>query len=167
MRAIARFSTARLSAVLVSSLLVAGIASAASFRDIAAAVNDDQKLIYAGVEPEKATVRRQCSAAVVETDDPVESFNCVYVQTAKDVNLFSLEDGYLMSELQMKVNVMDGVALQRMGRFVQVQVFSGRKTAAFYIYGDNWLDADQTEAVYHWLVEQGVPQRSPRGWRGR
>jgi hypothetical protein len=158
---------ARLSTLLISSLLVAEIAAAASHRDIAAAVNDDQKLIYAGLEPEKAMVRRQCSAAVIETDDPVESFNCVYVQTEKDVNLLSLEDGYLMSELQMKVNVMDGVALQRMGRFVQVQVFSGRKTAAFYIHGDNWLDADQTEAVYQWLLAQGVPQRSPRGWIGR
>jgi hypothetical protein len=158
---------ARLTSVLVPCLLIAGIASGASFRDIAAAVNDDQKLIYAGLDPEKATARRQCSAAVVETDDPVESFNCVYVQTDKDVNLFSLEDGYLMSELQMKVNVMDGVALQRMGRFVQVQMFSGRKTAAFYIYGENWLDAEQTEAIYHWLLEQGVPQRTPRAWIGR
>ena len=154
-------------ALLLLTALATSVAMASSFSETARAVTDDQKLIYAGVEPEKATVRRQCSAAVVETDDPVESFNCVYVQTAKDVNLFSLEDGYLMSELQMKVNVMDGVALQRMGRFVQVQVFSGRKTAAFYIYGDNWRDADQTAAVDPWLVEQGVPQRSPRGWIGR
>jgi len=157
----------RLTALLVPCLLITGVASAASFRATAAAVNDDQKLIHAGLEPEKATLRRPCSAAVVETDDPVESFNCVYVQTEKDVNLLTLEGGYLIPELQMKVNVMDGVALQRMGRFVQVQMFSGRKTAAFYIYGDTWLDAEQTEAVYHWLISQGVPQRAPRAWIGR
>jgi hypothetical protein len=159
--------------LLLASLVVVLLASlvpdaqAASFREVARAVNDDEKLIFAGMEPTKAVVRKQCSAAVVETDDPPESFDCVYVQTEKGVNLFSLEDGYLMSELQMKVEVMDGVALQRIGRFVQVQVFSGRKAAAFYLYGDNWLDAEQTEAVYHWLVEQGVPQRRPVKWIGR
>lgn len=156
--------------LLFASLILgalAATAAAASSRDVARAVNDDEKLIFAGVEPEKARVRKQCSAAVVETDDPPESFDCVYVQTDHDVNLFSLEDGYLMSELQMKVNVMDGVALQRIGRFVQVQVFSGRKAAAFYLYGDHWLDAEQTEAVYHWLVSQGVPQRAPVKWIGR
>ena len=47
----------------------------------ARAVNDDQMLIAAGVEPEAAVVRNQCSAAVIETDDPPEFFDCVYVQT--------------------------------------------------------------------------------------
>jgi hypothetical protein len=157
----------RKSLIFMSALLFGGSAMAASFRDMARAVNDDQLLITAGMEPAKALVRRQCSAAVIETDDPPESFDCVYVQTEKDVNLFSLEDGYLMSELQVKLNVMDGVALQRTGRWSQVQIFTGRRVAAFYIFGDQWIDAEQTEAVYRWLVSRGVPERAPRKWIGR
>ena len=48
-----------------------------------------------------------------------------------------------------------------------MQVFSGQKVAAFYLYGDQWIDTEQTEAVYHWLIEHGVPQRNPRAWIGR
>jgi hypothetical protein len=155
-------------AIYMMSLLVLGSAvSAASFYEVSKAVGDDEKLIFAGIEPEKVLLRKQCGAAIVETDDRPEFFDCVYVQTEKDLNLFSLEDGYLMSELQAKINVMDGVALQRTGRWAQVQVFSNDKIAAFYIYGDNWIDTEQTEAVYHWLIKQGVPQRSPRKWIGR
>ena len=153
--------------IFLSALLLAGSAMASSFREVSRAVNDDQMLIAAGLEPEAAVVRRQCSAAVVETDDPPESFDCVYVQTEGAVNLFSLEDGYLMSEMQVKLDVMDGVALKRSGRWAQVQVFSGDRIAAFYIFGDDWIDTEQTEAVYHWLVKSGVPQRTPRKWIGR
>src|SRR5688572_33504520 len=99
--------------ILVSFLLTCGVSLASSFREVARAVNDDHLLITAGMEPDKAMVRRQCSAAVIETDDPPESFDCAYVQTDKDVNLFSLEDGYLMSALPAKLNVMDGVPLRR------------------------------------------------------
>jgi hypothetical protein len=154
-------------AFLVSTLLVSGVSLASRFDDVARAVNDDQKLIHAGVAPEDALMRKQCGAVVLETDDPPEFFDCVYVQTAKDLNLFSLEDGYLMSELQAKLNVMDGVALQRTGRWAQVQIFNGERIAAFYIYGDSWIDTDATEAVYNWLIQQGVPQRNPRKWIGR
>jgi hypothetical protein len=160
----------RKSLIFMSALLLAGTAgtaTAASFREVARAVNDDQMLIAAGMEPEAAVLRRQCSAAVIETDDPPESFDCVYVQTEKGVNLFSLEDGYLMAELQVKVDVMDGVALKRSGRWAQVQVFSGDRIAAFYIFGDDWIDTEQTEAVYRWLVASGVPERTPRKWIGR
>lgn len=157
----------RTASFLVACLLIAATAAAASFYEVSKAVNDDEKLIFAGMDPEQVLARKQCGAAILETDDAPHSFDCVYVQTAKDLNLFSLEDGYLMSELQAKLNVMDGVALQRTGRWAQVQVFSNNKIAAFYIYGDNWIDTDETEAVYHWLIEQGVPQRNPRKWIGR
>ncbi len=50
-------------------------------------------LASAGVTPADAQVRKQCTAALMETDDPPEFFDCVYVQTEKDPNLFSLEDG--------------------------------------------------------------------------
>ena len=85
-------------------------------------------------------MRKHCSAAVIETDDPPEFFDCVYVQTSRDLNLFSLEDGYLMSELQLTLRNMDGVALQRMGRYSQVQIFSGNRVTALYIHDESWID---------------------------
>jgi hypothetical protein len=145
--------------------LIAGLC-AASPRDMVKAAGDDQLLASAGVEPANATVRKPCSAAVMETDDPPEFFDCVYVQTAKDVNLFSLEDGHLLSELQVKLNVMDGVALQRMGRWSQVQIFNGDRVAALYIHNDSWIDPVETEAVYRRLLDQGVKQRQPLKWIG-
>lgn len=154
-------------AIFLVLLAVTAAASASSFYEVSKAVNDDQKLIFAGVSPEDVLVRKQCGAAILETDDAPNSFDCVYVQTAKDLALFSLEGGYLMAEMQTKLDVIDGVALQRTARWAQVQVFNGDKIAAFYIYGDNWIDTEQTEAVYQWLIEHGVPQRNPRKWIGR
>lgn len=141
-------------------------AVSSSYREVARAVNDDQLLQSAGVEPAQAQLRKQCSAAVVETDDPAEFFDCVYVQTDKDLNLFSLEDGHLMSELQLKLHNMDGVALQHMGRVSQLQIFSGRRVAALYIHRNSWIDAQETEAVYQWLLERGVRAREPVRWIG-
>lgn len=154
--------------VLASLVLLAacGIAAAATQRDVQRAVKDDQLLASAGVELSKAELRLPCSAAVVESDDPPNFFDCVYVQTSHDLNLFSLEDGYLMSELQLTLANMDGVALQRMGKYSQVQVFSGKRVAALYIHDDAWLDPKQTEAVYQWLLAHGVAQRPPRKWIG-
>ena len=153
--------------VLLTALcLLASVCAASNYRDVQSAVNDDQLLQNAGVTPADAKLRKQCSAAVVETDDPPEFFDCVYVQTASDLNLFSLEDGYLMSELQLKLHNMDGVALQHMGRYSQVQIFSGDRVAAIYIHGKSWIDPAQTEAVYRWLTDHGVPARQPRSWIG-
>jgi hypothetical protein len=152
----------------VSLLLfvVCGIALGANNRDVQRAVNDDALLASAGVEPSKAELRMPCSAAVVSTDDPAEFFDCVYIQTTRDLNLFSLEQGVLMSELQLTLANMDGVALQRMGRYVQVQIFSGDRVAAMFIHDKAWIDPAQTEAVYRWLLEHGVQQREPRRWIG-
>jgi hypothetical protein len=61
---------------------------------------------------------------------------------------------------------MDGVALQHMGRYSQVQIFSGDRTAALYIQNDSWIDQEQTQAVYQWLVDHGVKPRQPRTWVG-
>ena len=153
--------------VLVSTLcLLTGVCAASNYRDVARAVNDDQLLQSAGVSPADAQLRKQCSAAVMETDDPPEFFDCVYVQTDKDLNLFSLEDGYLMSELQLKLHNMDGVALQHMGRYSQVQIFSHDRVTALYIHGKSWIDPAQTEGVYRWLTDHGVPARQPRAWIG-
>jgi len=146
--------------------LTAATAAASNYRDVQRAVANDQLLETAGVSPADAQLRQQCSAAIIETDDPPEFFDCVYVQTAKDLNLFSLEDGYLMSELQLKLNNMDGVALQRMGRYSQVQIFSGDRVTALYIHGKSWIDPAQTEGVYQWLTSHGVPSREPRKWIG-
>ena len=145
---------------------VCGLATASNYRDVQRAVHDDAMLASAGVEPAKAELRKPCSAAVIDTDDPPNFFDCVYVQTSRDLNLFSLEDGFLMSELQLTLSNMDGVALQRMGRYVQVQIFSGERVAALYIHDKAWIDPAQTEAVYHWLVGHGVSERQPRKWIG-
>jgi hypothetical protein len=154
--------------VLVSLLIagLCGLAVAANSRDIQKAVTDDALLASAGVEPSKAELRMPCSAAKVETDDPPEFFNCVYVQTSRDLNLFSLEDGYLMSELQLTLANMDGVALQRMGRYVQVQIFSRNQVTALFIHDESWIDPRQTEAVYRWLLAHGVRERPPQRWIG-
>ena len=146
--------------------LIAGVAAASNYRDVQKAVTDDTLLQSAGVTPADAKLREQCSAAVVETDDAPVFFDCVYVQTDKDLNLFSLEDGYLMSELQLKLHNMDGVALQHMGRYSQVQIFSHDRVTALYIHSKSWIDPAQTENVYRWLTDHGVPVREPRSWIG-
>jgi len=153
-----------LSVVLLS--LVVGVAAASNYRDVQKAVSDDTMLESAGVTPADAKLREQCSAAVVDTDDTPNFFDCVYVQTEKDLNLFSLEDGYLMSELQLTLSNMDGVALQHMGKYSQVQIFSGNRVAAFYIHGTRWIDPARTQAVYEWLTNHGVRERQPRKWIG-
>ena len=152
---------------LVSALcLLTGVCAASNYRDIQRAVSDDQLLQSAGVAPADAQLRKQCSAAVVESDDRPEFFDCVYVQTDHDLNLFSLEDGYLMSELQLTLATMDGVALQHMGRYSQIQLFSGNRVAAMYIHGKGWIDPKQTEAVYQWLLGHGVREHAPHTWIG-
>jgi hypothetical protein len=154
--------------LLIASLIsLATLASAASFHDVQKAVADDSMLASAGVEPSKAEMRLPCSAAVLDGEDGAHSFNCVYVQTDRDLNLFSLEDGALMSELQLTLTNMDGVALAHMGRYSQVQVFSGDRVAALYIHDKDWIDTKQTEAVYQWLLEHGVRPHEPRPWLGR
>ena len=146
--------------------LISGLAVASNYRDVQRAVGDDQMLASAGVTPADAVARKQCTAALMTTDDPPNFFDCVYVQTEKDLNLFSLEDGYLMSELQLKLHNMDGVALQHMGKYSQVQIFSQGRVTALYIHGKSWIDPVQTEGVYRWLTDHGVPVREPRSWIG-
>jgi hypothetical protein len=143
-----------------------GMAAASNTREIQQAVADDALLASAGVEPARAEIRKPCSAALIDTDDPPEFFACAYVQTSRDLNLFTLEDGHLMSELQLTLANMDGVALQRMGRYVQVQIFSGNRVTALFIHDDSWIDPRQTEAVYRWLLEHGVREHQPHRWIG-
>ena len=147
-------------------IFACGAVSASNYRDMQRAVNDDQMLASAGVEPSQAELRLPCSAAVVQTDDPPDFFDCVYVQTEKDLNLFSLEDGYLMSELQLTLHNIDGVALQHMGKYSQLQIFSGDRVAALYIHDSSWIDPRQTEGVYQWLINHGVSAKQPRKWIG-
>jgi len=153
--------------LIVALLLgVSTLATAASQRALEKAVNDDQLLAAAGVEPERAEVRTTCSAAVVDADERPNFFNCVYVQTPHAVNILTLEGGYLMSEQQLTLASMDGVALQSSGKYTQLQIFSGHKVTALYIYNDSWIDKQQTEAVYKSLVDRGVRVRQPRAWLG-
>ena len=153
--------------LIVALLLgVSTLATAASQRALEKAVNDDQLLAAAGVDPQRAEVRTTCSAAVVDTDERPNFFNCVYVQTPHAVNILTLEGGYLMSEQQLTLASMDGVALQSSGKYTQLQIFSGHKVTALYIYNDSWIDKQQTEAVYKSLVDRGVRVRQPRAWLG-
>jgi len=149
------------------AILASGLAGASNYREVAKAVRDDQLLQSAGVTPADAKMRAQCSAAVVETDDPPEFFNCVYVQTEKSLNLFSLEDGYLMSEVQLALPNIDGVALQHTGRWSQLQIWSGDRVTALYIHDHGWIDPKQTEGVYRWLLEHGVREHPPTAWIGK
>src|SRR4051812_46671916 len=125
--------------ILCIAVLASGFAGASNYREVARAVTNDQLLQSAGVTPADARLRAQCSAAVMETDDPPEFFNCVYVQTDKTLNLFSLEDGYLMSEVQLALPNIDGVALQHTGRWSQLQIWSGARVTAMYIHGNGWI----------------------------
>ena len=154
--------------ILVIALLsgFAAVASAASQRALEKAVNDDQMLAAAGVEPDRAEVRTTCSAAVVDADERPNFFNCVYVQTPQSLNILKLEGGYLLSEQQLTLASMDGVALEKNGKYAQLQIFSGHKVTALYIYTDSWIDQQQTEAAYNWLVNHGVRPREPRTWLG-
>jgi hypothetical protein len=153
--------------IVIALLLGAStLATAASQRALVKAAGDDQLLAAAGVEPELAEVRTTCSAAVVDTDERPNFFNCVYVQTPNSVNILTLEDGYLLSEQQLTLANMDGVALQNTGKYTQLQIFSGHKVTALYIYNDSWIDKERTEAVYAWLVNHGVRPREPRAWLG-
>jgi hypothetical protein len=152
--------------LIVVLLGVSTLAAAASQRALQKAAGDDQMLAAAGVEPERAEVRTTCSAAVVETDERPNFFNCVYVQTPQSLNILSLEGGYLLSEQQLTLASMDGVALQNTGKYTQLQIFSGHKVTALYIYNDSWIDKQRTEAVYNWLVQSGVQPRQPRAWLG-
>jgi hypothetical protein len=152
--------------MLCAALALSGLAAASNYREVAKAVGDDQLLESAGVTPADARLRAQCSAAVMETDDPPEFFNCVYVQTDKSLNLFSLEDGYLMSELQLTLPTIDGVALQHTGRWSQIQIWSGRRGAALNIQGNGWIDPVQTQAAYQWVREHGVREHAPVPWIG-
>ena len=153
--------------IVIALLLGAStLATAASQRALVKAAGDDQLLAAAGVEPERAEVRTTCSAAVVDTDERPNFFNCVYVQTPNAVNILSLEGGYLLSEQQLTLANMDGVALQNTGKYTQLQIFSGHKVTALYIYNDSWIDKERTEAVYNWLVNSGVQPRQQLAWLG-
>jgi hypothetical protein len=150
--------------VLLVALLSAlpALATAASQRALERAASDDQMLAAAGVEPERAEVRATCSAAVVDTDEKANFFNCVYVQTPHALNILKLEGGYLLTEQQLTLASMDGVALHDTGKYTQLQIFSGHKVTALYIYNNSWIDRQRTEEAYKWLVSQGVRPREAR-----
>ncbi len=153
-------------AVLIVAVLASAVATGSNYRDVQAAVKDDRMLEAAGIAPANVAARKQCKAAIVETDDPPEFFDCVYVQTEHDLNLFSLEEGFLISELQLTMNNIDGVALQHMGKYSQVQIFDDNRVAALFIHDKSWIDTRQTEAVYTWLLEHGARSREPVKWIG-
>ena len=64
------------------------------------------------------------------------------------------------------MNNIDGVALQHMGKYSQVQIFDDNRVAALFIHDKSWIDTKQTEAVYTWLLEHGARSREPVKWIG-
>jgi hypothetical protein len=59
-------------------------------------------------------------------------FGCVYVQSKNELNLFSLDGDYLISELQLALRNIDGVALQETPVMSQLQLFSGTRRIAIH-----------------------------------
>ena len=150
--------------LLVFTLALGAQASAA---DVRKAADDDQLLENAGVVLRDAQFRVPCRAAVVDTEDPPEFFNCVYVQNLNELNLFSLEDGYLMSELQLRLSNILNVALQQEGSYRQLQIFYGKgRVVAVEVLGARKLHDSpaKTQAIYEWLAGHGIATRSPLPW---
>ncbi len=131
------------------------VCSAASFSDIKRVAHNDELLQNAGVSLTDVQFRLPCRGAIVETSDPPEFSNYLFVQSSKELNLFSLEGGYLMPEVQLKLRSIDGVALTGHGASFQLQIFSHRRVIAL------GMERGKVQAVYVWLAEQGVQVREP------
>jgi hypothetical protein len=141
-------------ALVVSVLLCcSAICAGASFNQIKRIAHDDELLQNAGVSITDVQFRLPCFAAIVETSDPPEFSNYLFVQSNSELNLFSLEDGYLMAELQLKLRAIEGVALAKSTYKYQLQIFSPRRVIAIF------MERDRAEAVHEWLIAHDVPAR--------
>jgi hypothetical protein len=63
----------------ITLLLASGLAIGSNYREVTRAVGDDAMLASASVAPADARLRKQCKAAVLDSDDLPVFFNCVYV----------------------------------------------------------------------------------------
>ena len=136
-------------------LCFSAVCAAASLSQIKRIADDDELLQNAGVAVTDVQFRLPCNAAVVETSDPPEFDNYLFVQSSSELNLFSLEDGYLMPEVQLKLRAIEGVALTAAGANWQLQIFSSRRVIALF------MSRGKVQAVYAWLAEHDVPVREP------
>jgi hypothetical protein len=151
-------------------LLAAAVCAGATPGALMRAAQNDELLLMAGVDLEAVEFRISCTALIIviepENRDPPTPFGCVYVQSRSELNLFSLEGDYLISELQLKLRAIDGVALQETPVMSQLQLFSGNRRIAIHAQGKVWLDRKKTQAAYRWLVDHSVPARQPVPWIG-
>jgi hypothetical protein len=137
------------SALLCCSAVCVG----ASFSQIKRIAHDDELLRNAGVSLTDVQFRLPCNAAIIETSDPPEFDNYLYVQSKTELNLFSLEDGYLMPELQLKLRAIESISLIEHGAGYQMQMFSHNRVIALS------FQRGEISAVFLWLTQQGVPVR--------
>lgn len=136
-------------------LFVSSICAGASFSQIKRIVDDDELLQNAGVSLTDVQFRLPCNAAIVETSDSPEFDNYLYVQSKNELNLFSLEDGYLMPELQLKLRAIDSISITGQGAGYQIQIFGPKRVVALS------FQRGKAGPVFQWLTEQGVPVRKP------
>ena len=138
--------------LLVSVLLCfSAVSSGASFSQIKRIADDDELLQNAGVPLREVQFRLPCNAAIIETSDPPEFANYLFVQSLNELNLFSVEDGYLMPELQLKLRAIESIALTGKGAGYQLQIFSHHRVTAVS------MQRGKIGAVFLWLAEHGVP----------
>jgi len=143
-------------ALMLSALLTySAVCAGASFSQIKRIANDDALLHNAGVSLSDVQFRLPCRGAIVETSDPPEFDNYLYVQSSNELNLFSLEDGNLMAEVQLKLAAIEGVAFTGAGARFQLQIFSNRRVIALFMEGH------RVQAAFGWLTDHGVPAREP------
>jgi len=136
-------------------LCISAVCAAASFSQIKRIADDDALLENAGVSLREVQFRLPCLGAIIETSDPPEFSNYLFVQSSNELNLFSLEDGYLLSEVQLKLTAIEGVAFTGAGAHFQLQIFSHRRVIALF------MERDKVQAVYAWLTDHGAPAREP------
>lgn len=136
-------------------LFASAVCVGASYSQIKKIADDDDLLQNAGVSLSDVQFRLACRAAIVETSDPPEFSNYLFVQSSNELNLFSLENGALISEMQLKLRAIEGVAFTGAGANFQLQIFSHRRVIALF------MDRGKVQAVYAWLADHEVPVREP------
>ena len=151
-------------------LLTAAVCAGATPGALMRAAQNDELLVMVGVDLEVVEFRQSCIVLIMvieaENRDPFAPFGCVYVQSKNELNLFSLDGDYLVSELQLKLRNIDGVAQQETPVMSQLQIFTGNRRIAIHAQGKVWLDRKKTQAAYKWLIDHSVPARAPVPWIG-
>jgi hypothetical protein len=148
--------------LLATLILLTSVCSAATIASLRRAANDDELIERAGVALHDVQFRLPCWAAIIDSDDPPEFFDCVYVQSENELNVLAYEGGYLVSELQLKMRSIDGIALLPEASLPQLQIFSHRRITVIHFFGKGFFRSPKnTQVVYDWLKGHGVAGHAP------